>query len=894
MMSNNTKLMENNELNVIVMPEGSLAPEWSFSKGKISIDTHNLQKEIYERFSSDDYNWLFFLGFCDQSLRVSPSLDFWRKFAASFTEKIAKTPDLELIRHRIKIKISESDLENILDSAPMMTGAEYLNKELLQKIWDRLALFFKSEIKKHDGTVAEFIKKYTHNIHLVGRIFFNLVENKESDIPFAFLATYSTRINKQGQSKHIPLKYALKEYKNNSGKLLGLLSTVYTAAKTSDLISELLETGELFHPLAWSSKEAFTFLKEIPVYEESGILCRIPDWWKGTSKGISLNISFGDKSPSFVGMDALINFNPYLSLGDVKITEAEAKKLLEESQGLAFIKNKWVAVDSEKLQNTLKAYKKAKALAAKQGISINDALRMQLKPEQALGTQEHVDMSISSGDWLSSVIEKLKNPDLAPKVKPSKSFKAKLRKYQQKGLNWLWFLHSLGFGACLADDMGLGKTIQLLAFLSAKKLGKKQKTSILVIPASLIPNWTSEIEKFYPDLKFFTAHPEAHPKKRVPEQTVDDLNSFELVITTYALAQKYEWLSDYSWEYIILDEAQAIKNPGTKQTRALKKLKAENRIIMTGTPIENRLGDLWSLFDFLNPGLLGSQNEFKKFTKEVQNDSKGYSRLRRVVSPYILRRLKTDKKVISDLPDKVELKTYASLSKKQVVLYKDFVNDLQRKLNDSEGIQRKGLILTSLMKLKQLCNHPDQYLGTGDYKEIHSGKFQRLKEICETIYEKREKILIFTQFKEITEHLSIFLENIFHKKGLALHGSIPVGKRKKIIEHFQNDEYVPYLVLSLKAGGVGLNLTKANHVIHFDRWWNPAVENQATDRAFRIGQTKNVIVHKFISTGTVEEKIDKMLEEKTGLSEKVIAKTGEKWITEMDDKKVIDIFKLTL
>ena len=360
------------------------------------------------------------------------------------------------------------------------------------------------------------------------------------------------------------------------------------------------------------------------------------------------------------------------------------------------------------------------------------------------------------------------------------------------------------------------------------------------------------------------------------------------------MAQRYEWLRDYSWNYIILDEAQAIKNPGTKQTRMIKQLTSFNKIIMTGTPIENRLSDLWSLFDFLNSGLLGNTREFKKFSKKLSNNPSGYSRLRKLISPYVLRRMKTDKSVISDLPEKIEMKTYTQLSKKQVILYKNLVKDIKEIITETEGIQRKGLILSSLMKFKQICNHPDQYLGTGSFNEKESGKFSRLREICETIMEKREKVLIFTQFKEMTEPLANLLEDIFKRKGVVLHGSIPVGKRKKIIAEFQNRRYIPFMVLSLKAGGVGLNLTEANHVIHFDRWWNPAVENQATDRAFRIGQKKNVIVHKFLTKGTVEERIDMMLEEKMRLSRDVITASGNAWLTEMKDKELIEIFKLTL
>jgi non-specific serine/threonine protein kinase len=315
---------------------------------------------------------------------------------------------------------------------------------------------------------------------------------------------------------------------------------------------------------------------------------------------------------------------------------------------------------------------------------------------------------------------------------------------------------------------------------------------------------------------------------------------------------------------------------------------------MTGTPVENRLSDLWSLFDFINPGLLGSAEEFRRLASELHQSPDGYSRLRRIISPYILRRLKTDKSVISDLPEKIEMKTYAPLSRKQLLLYKEMVRELRETIERTEGMQRKGLILSSLMKFKQLCNHPDQYLGTGGYDEEESGKFSRLRELCETILQKREKVLVFTQFREITEPLKAFLDGVFGRAGLVLHGGTAVAKRKDLIDTFQSTTYVPFMVLSLKAGGLGLNLTAANHVIHFDRWWNPAVENQATDRAFRIGQKKNVVVHKFLTEGTIEEKIDKMIEGKIKLAQEVIQSGGEEWITEMNNDQLIELFSLSV
>ncbi|MEN8906415.1 MAG: DEAD/DEAH box helicase, partial [Clostridiales bacterium] len=363
---------------------------------------------------------------------------------------------------------------------------------------------------------------------------------------------------------------------------------------------------------------------------------------------------------------------------------------------------------------------------------------------------------------------------------------------------------------------------------------------------------------------------------------------------TYTMISKISLAEYYNWTKLVLDEAQAIKNSCTKQTRTVKKIKSDFRIAMTGTPIENKLSDLWSLFDFLNKGLLGTSGEFKNFAKSLATDNRGYYKLKSIVSPFILRRLKTDKNIITDLPDKIEMKTYTELSKKQIVLYEDLVNELKVKLDSvEEGIEKKGLVLSSIMKFKQICNHVDQFLGQYNYKEMESGKFQRLREICEIIYEKRERVLIFTQFKEIIEPIAQFLEGIFKHKGLILHGSTSIKKRKEIVESFQSDEYIPFLVLSIKAGGVGLNLTKASHVIHFDRWWNPAVENQATDRAFRIGQKNNVVVHKFITKNSIEEKIDLMISEKIKLSNDIIPDVKENWITELDNKKLIDLFSLS-
>ncbi|MDR0857921.1 MAG: DEAD/DEAH box helicase, partial [Oscillospiraceae bacterium] len=372
--------------------------------------------------------------------------------------------------------------------------------------------------------------------------------------------------------------------------------------------------------------------------------------------------------------------------------------------------------------------------------------------------------------------------------------------------------------------------------------------------------------------------------------------SGDLFVTTYGMVARMEELAAITWDLLILDEAQAIKNNVNKQTKAVKNLQSKLRIAMTGTPIENRLADLWSIFDFLNKGLLGTAKEFSGFTKQLKENPEGYAKLRGVVSPFILRRLKTDKSVISDLPDKSEIRQFTTLTKKQVALYNTLVKELKELFERTDdtisGIQRKGKILAAIMKFKQICNHPDQFIGTGSFEAKFSGKFETLAEICETIRDKHESVLVFTQFKEMCTPLSNFLTELFEREGLVIHGGTTPKKRGEIVEKF-NSEYVPFMVLSLKAGGVGLNLTAANHVIHFDRWWNPAIENQATDRAFRIGQTKNVMVHKFITTGTIEEKIDTIIEEKSKLASDIIgASAGENWVTEMSNDELLKLFSL--
>lgn len=879
---------EKKELIVIFTETGFTVDYEIADKKKLSEDNQKNQEYWYAKFIEDKYKALWDLGFSRQDDWMSQTVNFLYFIASKLIVKLSRQSDIEFTRENAELFLEFGEFEEIKNRVPFAIGMEFINEEWISYTWEKIADIYRREMSSYKGTVKDFLMERNTNINVVGRVFFHLVENKEEDYPFAFLATYSTENKSAGlhKAKHMPLKNALLEYKDDKEKLLQLMSTISKAADKSNFISDLVESGELFSPLKLNKDEAYTILKEIPIYEESGIMCRIPNWWRKKSNSLRLSISIGEKEPSKVGMDALLSFEPEILFGEEKISKEELKKLLSESEGLALIKGKWVEIDKNKLSEVIDAYEKANSLSKNDGLTIAEAMRMELNAGEKLGINEDVvDLEVSNGAWLKKVRETMGNPQIIKESKPIGSFNATLRPYQQTGFSWLSYMQKLGFGACLADDMGLGKTVQIIAFLEKIRTEQGGK-ALLIIPASLIGNWQKEIEKFVPQMTVSILH----GKESVIN--LEEKESAFLYITTYGMAVRLEKIKDICWDILILDEAQAIKNPGTKQTKIIKQIKAKTKIAMTGTPIENKLSDLWSLFDFLDAGLLGNAKEFTNFTKRIRENISDYAKLRNIISPFILRRLKTDKSVISDLPEKIEIKEYASLSKKQIVLYSKLVKELEAKLENSEGIERKGLVLGSIIKFKQICNHPDQYLGLEEYKCDYSGKFEQLKSICENIYEKRERVLVFTQFKEMTEPISDFLEKIFNRKGLVLHGGTPVKKRSEMVERFNGEEYIPYMVLSLKAGGVGLNLTAANHVIHFDRWWNPAVENQATDRAFRIGQTKNVMVHKFVTAGTIEEKIDLMIEEKQKLAGDIIASSGENWITELDNKELMELFKL--
>ncbi len=874
-----------------------------------------LQARLTQAFTRGAGHALLQLGAGEVGTALPPALSYWRDFGARYVTALCAAP--EPMENGGTVRVSTvpapppHELESLAADAPPMAGAEYLTATVLLALWKELDAAFHVELMQAKQSPQDFLKVRHPAWNLVGRVHFNLAENRgDEEAPFAFIATYTTRLSAQARAQHLPLAQALREYSGgkNHARLLSLLMPVQRAAEQCAWVRQLVDAGEIYHPLRWTPAEAYQFLTGVPQLEAAGIVVRAPGAWRaGRPLRPQVKATVGGKAPSLLGKDALLDFSMELSLDGERLSAAEIKKLLAGADGLQLIRGHWVEVDRAKLSRMLERFQAIEQAAARGGLAFAEAMRLvagATVADDAAATDP--DWSrVAAGPWLAATLQGLRGPEGLAHVEPGAELKGTLRPYQQTGVRWLYLLYRLGLGACLADDMGLGKTIQVLSLLLVLKRADRStqpgdtsalpaaRTSLLVAPASLLANWAAEIARFAPSLNALIAHPSAMPAADLRAPDRERLANVDLVITSYGTLLRLPWLATQPWRLAVLDEAQAIKNPGAKQTRLVKKLDARSRIALTGTPVENRLSDLWSIFDFTHPGLLGSDKDFTTFAKRLTT-SEHYRPLRELVRPYILRRLKTDKSVIADLPDKTELKAWCLLSPAQAALYQSAVKDLAAQLDGAEGIGRKGVVLKFLMRFKQICNHPSQWLGDGAWAEADSGKFARLREIAEVIAAKQEKVLVFTQFRETTGPIAAFLGSVFGREGLVLHGGTPVAKRRELVQRFQEDELAPFFVLSLKAGGAGLNLTAAAHVVHFDRWWNPAVENQATDRAFRIGQTNNVLVHKFVCRGTVEDKIDQLIESKQQLVRDVLEGGAELLLTEMSDNELLNLVALDI
>ena len=857
-----------------------------------------LQERIAEAFLKNDGHGLMRLGATEIATTLPPLWAWWRDFAGRYVTKVCASSESDAINVAVP---DDNALAALVASAPPMVGAEYLSVDVLRTLWTRMDTALRSEVSACALPLQAYLSAQNSAWNLVGRVHFNLAENrKDTAAPFAFLATYTPRLSAHGKAQHLPLSQALLEFSDGASQaqLLSLLMPVQRAADSCAWLADMVASNEIYHPLRWTPADAWRLLSDMPTLEAAGIKVRTPGSWQaGRPARPKVKASVGAAAPSLLGMDALLDFHMALTLDGEPLSQDEVRALMRGMDGLQMMRGQWVEVDRKKLERLMAQFEGIERQAAQSGVPFAEAMRLMAdaSAEDAAGDDPAAWSDVTAGPWLAETLRGLRAPEGLAQVDPTPELKATLRPYQQHGVRWLYLLTQLGLGACLADDMGLGKTIQVLSLLLVLKResSASHAPSVLVAPASLLANWAAEAERFAPGLRVLTAHPSVTPVAELRALDAASFAGIDLVLVSYGTLLRLPKFNEIPWRLAVIDEAQAIKNPGTKQTREVKKLKAQSRIALTGTPIENRLSDLWSIFDFTHPGLLGTQKTFTSYGKQLA-EKQHFGALRTLVQPYILRRLKTDKRVISDLPDKTEVKAWCHLSAAQAVLYETAVIELSKALNDAEGMQRKGLVLSFLMRFKQICNHPSQWLGDAAWRADDSGKFLRLKELAEVIAAKQEKLLLFTQFRETTEPLAAFLGGIFGRDGVVLHGGVPVAKRRELVRRFQEDESVPFFVLSLKAGGAGLNLTAASHVIHFDRWWNPAVENQATDRAFRIGQKRNVLVHKFVCRGTVEDRIDKMIESKLQLVTDVLEGGTEINLTEMTDRELLDLVKLDI
>ena len=671
-----------------------------------------------------------------------------------------------------------------------------------------------------------------------------------------------------------------------------ILATLGRAATISSTIAASLK-GSAPDGCALEVNGAFEFLgSTAPALEQAGFIVLLPAWWsrRGPQQRLSARavVQGGKTTGQGLSLDEILRFNWELALGDETITLKELQDLARLKSPLVRLRGQWIQVGADEIRNAIEFLKRRGGETA----TARDLLRLALGQGEGPGGISLA--GIRAGGWFGELLAQFQGGVQFQEMPQPAGLCGSLRPYQLRGYAWLSFLQRWGLGACLADDMGLGKTIQTLSLVLSDRETGATEPFLLVCPTTVIGNWQREAARFAPGLKVTVHHGVTRAKGKSFSAGV---SGQDLVLISYGLLHRdLDALAKVTWRGVVLDEAQNIKNPVTKQAQAARSLPASLRIALTGTPVENSVADLWSVMEFLNPGLLGSQAEFRRrFIIPIQSrrDPDATQRLKQLTGPFILRRLKTDRSIINDLPEKNEMKVYTPLTKEQASLYGAVTEDALAALQEAEGIQRKGMVLATLMKLKQVCNHPAQFMGDNSDLAGRSGKLARLCEMLEEVLAEGDRALVFTQFYEMGEILRRHLQETFGREVLFLHGSVSRKERDRMVERFQAEgKQAPSIfILSLKAGGTGLNLTAASHVFHFDRWWNPAVEDQATDRAFRIGQKRNVQVHKFVCIGTLEEKIDDMIERKKELAGSIVG-TGEGWLTELSTNELKELFAL--
>ncbi|MBR3926381.1 MAG: DEAD/DEAH box helicase [Akkermansia sp.] len=737
----------------------------------------------------------------------------------------------------------------------------------------------------------------------LGMLCFHLAENAgeaADSAPFAFLATFVHKVGQDGRARHAPLGMAARLLAADSAALLDLLRPLRQVAGQSPFFAELINSQAVYKPCGWSARQAHAYLEALPLLEAAGIETRMVNLWKTQPPRVELEVRLDvaepgagkpDAAPS-VNVNSLLRFFPRVVLGDYNLTDEELEQLLAgDDDGLVRFRGEWVRLDRDKLKNLLESWRQAMKMAAG-GIPLLVGLRYLLgKRSEALPQLPLPEdgMRAVAGARLALALSNLQFGNVAPSL--PQPLADTLRHYQMDGVRFLLNVTEAGFGACLADDMGLGKTLQVISWLThvagAGVLGEGKGAALIVAPASLLMNWQEELRRFAPQLQVVVLHPYALNRQNADYLRTNPawlMRRAHVALTTYGIATRNELLARCEYPALVLDEAQAIKNADSQRTRAICRLSSPRRVALTGTPVENSLSELRSLFEFLNPGLLGTEKEFNSLVQSMGCD---YTPLRRLVRPFMLRRLKSDPALLPELPPKTEVAAWCHLTPEQARLYAGEVENLRAVITEPDPQTRLTLVLPILGRLKQICNHPAQYRGETWFEPAAGGKFERLGQLARSIAAAGDCCLVFTQYRSMIDPIHEYLTDIFGAPGLMLHGGTPIAERQQLVAAFQAPGGPRFFVLSLKAAGTGLTLTRARHVIHFDRWWNPAVENQASDRVYRLGQTQPVLIHPLICRGTIEENIHNMLTRKSAMADRLLSGGLEKLLLHLSPQELL-------
>ncbi len=786
-----------------------------------------------------------------------------------------------------------------LAGMPPVYGGTVTTTQLCE--WfDSLGPALAQQAERELTTPEKWLESLGEGWQQLGMLCFHLAENggegAESH-PFAFLATFIHRAGQDGKPRHAPLAMARQLYAADAEALKSLLRPLQQAAAGNSFLHELINSGDIYKPCAWGPRRAYDFLESLPLLEQVGIETRMVNLWQSRPPRVELEVQLQpvekdkqkpDRAPS-LNISSLLRFSPRVVLGNYELSEAELEELLAGEDGLIRFRGEWVRLDKEKLEKLLNSWRQATRMAAG-GIPLLAGLRWLLgKHSNTLPDIPPPEdgMRAVAAPALQEALQHLATGNIEPGLPAT--LHTLLRPYQREGVRFLLNVTEAGFGACLADDMGLGKTLQVISWLVHLHASGTldDRAALIIAPASLLTNWQDELRKFAPQLHTLVLHPDMLNRQDTDYLQKNPqwlLRRAHVALTTYGMATRLaELLATEPLPALVLDEAQAIKNADSQRTRGIMQLCSLRRVALTGTPVENSLSELRSLFHFLTPGLLGTEKEFNALVQKMGTD---YAPLRQLVRPFMLRRLKTDPGLLPELPPKTEQPAYCLLTPEQTRLYAREVEKLQAIVHEPDPQTRLTLLLPILSHLKQICNHPAQYLGENYYDPAQSGKMTRLGHLARQIAAAGDSALIFTQYRGMMEPLHDFLAEIFGVPGLVLHGGTPIAERRRLVEQFQHPGGPPFFLLSLKAAGTGLTLTRARHVIHFDRWWNPAVENQASDRAYRIGQQNPVIIHPLICRGTIEENIHSMLSRKRDMADKLLAGGLEKLLLQLSAEEI--------